>query len=693
MKSMKMNFFKKVLLGFCLATAFTACSDEDSDFVGTDNSVTAFTLKLNGQEYKAYVSDNEIVVAVPEGVSLNGANAVVKLSENAVISPDPAGITAWDEEYSFTVKAYNEATRSYTYRPVYTPVVSEGNIVLGTQAAVDAFAASGVSVVEGSLTIGVSGSEDTIRDLSGLLKLKEVTYTLSVSSNYAGQGLSGLKSLEKVGRLSIGSNPAFTEVSLPALARVGQGVSIESPYIERVSLPELAFVGEGFTMSCDSLESMNFASLESVGGALTLKGVSGYRGENVKISKIEFPVLKMIGGKLDLENWANVNEVSFPELVSCGDFYMYTFPMLAQLEFPKLQRCEEKVFLISCGELTDVAFPKLEWVKNVEVRLCNKVAELDLGSLKEVGEKLDLQDLAIAGLSGLRSLEKVGVKFNLQGMPEVTSLEGLTALKSVGEWQIYNLPGISEVDVRGLELGTLSLQGSTIVDTKVVGDRVFSGVLSLNDASNSQVLEMPVLEGIEVLGGFTLSAQKMTAFEWPGIKEITGKIEFSSVNAVTRIAMPDLEKVGTLKFSYVNRVQSVELPKLAAVEKDVEWQVTSSGMAKVELPELVSVGGNFTLQLGTNPVSVVNMPKLAMIGGELKLPGSNWSKNNSLTSLDGFSALTSVGKVTIQYHAALVSFEGLKHAISGLEDGQWTVSGNGYNPTLADMRAGKYTKE
>lgn len=690
---MKMNFLKKVLLGLCLATAFSACSDDDNDFVGTDNSITAFTLSLNGQQYKAYVSDNEIVVAVPEGVSLNGANAVVKLSENAVISPDPAGITAWDEEYSFTVKAYNEATRSYTYRLVYTPVVSEGNIVLGTQAAVDAFAASGVSVVEGSLTIGVSGSEDTIRDLSGLAKLKEVTYTLSVSSNYAGKDLSGLSKLEKVGRLSIGNNPAFTEVSLPALTRVGQGVSIESPYIEQVVLPELSFVGEDFTMSCDSLRSMNFASLESVGGVLKLKGISGYRGENLKVTKIEFPVLKTIGEQLYLENWSNVNQVSFPELISCGDFYMYTFPMLTQLEFPKLQRCEEKVLLLSCSELTEVSFPKLEWMKNMEIRLCSKVSKLDLSSLKEVGEKLDLQDLAITDLSGLRSLEKVGGRFNLQGMPEVTSLDGLTALKSVGEWQIYNLPAISEVNVKGLELGTLSLQGSTIIGTKVVGDRVFSGVLSLNDASNSQVQEMPVLEGIEVLGGFSLSAQSMTTFEWPGIKEITGKIEFSSVNAATRISMPDLEKVGTLKFSYVNRVQSVEFPKLVSVEENVEWQVTSSAMTKVELPELASVGGNFTLQLGTNPVSVVNMPKLTTIGGELKLPGSNWSKNNSLTNLDGFSALTSVGKVTIQYHAALVSFAGLKHVVDALEDSQWTVSGNGYNPTLADMKAGKYTKE
>lgn len=690
---MKMNFLKKVLLGLCLATAFSACSDDDNDFVGTDNSITAFTLSLNGQQYKAYVSDNEIVVAVPEGVSLNGANAVVKLSENAVISPDPAGITAWDEEYSFTVKAYNEATHSYTYRLVYTPVVSEGNIVLGTQAAVDAFAASGVSVVEGSLTIGVSGSEDTIRDLSGLAKLKEVTYTLSVSSNYAGKDLSGLSKLEKVGRLSIGNNPAFTEVSLPALTRVGQGVSIESPYIEQVVLPELSFVGEDFTMSCDSLRSMNFASLESVGGGLTLKGVSGYRGENLKISKIEIPVLKTIGGQLHLENWSNVNQVSFPELISCGDFYMYTFPMLTQLEFPKLQRCEEKVLLLSCSELTEVSFPKLEWMKNMEIRLCSKVTRLDLSSLKEVGEKLDLQDLAITDLSGLRSLEKVGGRFNLQGMPEVTSLDGLTALKSVGEWQIYNLPAISEVNVKGLELGILSLQGSTIIGTKVVGDRVFSGVLSLNDASNSQVQEMPVLEGIEVLGGFSLSAQSMTTFEWPGIKEITGKIEFSSVNAATRISMPDLEKVGTLKFGYVNRVQSVEFPKLVSVEENVEWQVTSSAMTKVELPELASVGGNFTLQLGTNPVSVVSMPKLTTIGGELKLPGSNWSKNNSLTNLDGFSALTSVGKVTIQYHAALVSFAGLKHVVDALEDSQWTVSGNGYNPKLSDMKAGKYTEE
>lgn len=150
-------------------------------------------------------------------------------------------------------------------------------------------------MVEGSLTIGVSGSEDTIRDLSGLSKLKEVTYTLSVSSNYAGTDLSGLSKLEKVGRLSIGNNPAFTGVNLPALTRVGQGVSIESPYIAQVSLPELEFVGEGFTMGCDSLKSMNFASLESVGGDLTLKGVSGYRGENLKITKLDFPMLKTIG--------------------------------------------------------------------------------------------------------------------------------------------------------------------------------------------------------------------------------------------------------------------------------------------------------------------------------------------------------------------------------------------------------------
>lgn len=54
-----------------------------------------------------------------------------------------------------------------------------------------------------------------------------------------------------------------------------------------------------------------------------------------------------------------MNQISFPELISCGDFYMYTFPMLTQVEFPKLQRCEEKIYMISLSELTDVAF--LNW--------------------------------------------------------------------------------------------------------------------------------------------------------------------------------------------------------------------------------------------------------------------------------------------------------------------------------------------
>lgn len=75
------------------------------------------------------------------------------------------------------------------------------------------------------------------------------------------------------------------------------------------------------------------------------------------------------------------------------------------------------------------------------------------------------------------------------------------------------------------------------------------------------------------------------------------------------------------------------------------------------------------------------------------MPGSSWSKNTSLTNLDGFLALTSVSKVTIQNYSALVSFAGLKNVVNSLENAQWVVSGNGYNPTLADMKAGKYTEQ
>lgn len=93
------------------------------------------------------------MVSIPRNVSLEGATADYELCEQAILYPDPARITDWDNEHRFRVMAYNQTLRDYAYS-VKRNDVTAGSVALPTQADVEAFAATGATVIEGNLTIG-----------------------------------------------------------------------------------------------------------------------------------------------------------------------------------------------------------------------------------------------------------------------------------------------------------------------------------------------------------------------------------------------------------------------------------------------------------------------------------------------------------------------------------------------------------
>ena len=65
-----------------------------------------------------------------------------------------------------------------------------------------------------------------------------------------------------------------------------------------------------------------------------------------------------------------------------------------------------------------------------------------------------------------------------------------------------------------------------------------------------------------------------------------------------------------------------------------------------------------------------------------------------MTNVDGLSSLRNVKTVNIERMDALVSYEGLKNCLNSLTDeNQWKLLGNGYNPSLADMKDGKWIPE
>ena len=189
---------RKILILAAAVFAFCGCNDkeENQPFAGIDNHITSFALTAkDGTVYRAALVGDEIVVSIPRNVSLEGATADYERCEQAILYPDPARITDWDNEHRFRVMAYNQTLRDYAYS-VKRNDVTAGSVALPTQADVEAFAATGATVIEGNLTIGdFSACDDPVTDLAPLAGLTDVRYNIVVGNSFAGEKLSGLENL------------------------------------------------------------------------------------------------------------------------------------------------------------------------------------------------------------------------------------------------------------------------------------------------------------------------------------------------------------------------------------------------------------------------------------------------------------------------------------------------------------------
>ena len=97
---------RKILILAAAVFAFCGCNDkeENQPFAGIDNHITSFALTAkDGTVYRAALVGDEIVVSIPRNVSLEGATADYELCEQAILYPDPARITDWDNEHRFRV--------------------------------------------------------------------------------------------------------------------------------------------------------------------------------------------------------------------------------------------------------------------------------------------------------------------------------------------------------------------------------------------------------------------------------------------------------------------------------------------------------------------------------------------------------------------------------------------------------------
>jgi hypothetical protein len=751
---MKKIDITKTLILLLLTALFSAgCKDggiikDESPFDGNDNSIVAFTLTKGGVTLKGAVSPGAVVITAPERFSLSGAAVTVALSENATIEPDPSTITEWDSAQTFTVTSYSGEENAYAYSVERRTVSRDGDVTLLTQADVDAFVAEldGAGQIRGSITVGAATGQDSVYSLTGMEQLKIVTGGIVINATYAGEVIAAFESLEVTDELRIASKTVQT-VRFPKLVALRSNLHIDqASAVRTLGFPELTTIDKNFQLNyVDSLTEMNFSKLREVEGTFSISG--RYNGTH-KMQSVEFPALESVKGNFSITYWQGATAATFPALTRLdGTLSMNSVPALETFAAPKLETAAgitlngdalASIDLSSLKQISgtgslsltskaleEVRCPVLETVnggiyfpatvRNLEFPALKTVGSLTVPDapnppamrfplLKTIKNELYIQSKSLVSLETFSAVDSIGGRLYLYNASALTSIEGLSSLKSAGSINAVGLTSLTAMDVRGITTKTLDLSGYP-KGFALTGDDNFTGELLIGtpDPDVTDIASAMTVQGFKTVGSFRFSSyQYYTDATIPWLEKVTGQITFNSGGVLKNISLPNLKSAGGIDIqSYLYELETVSLPQLETITGYLNAAgatvggfsfgvASSSEITSLVVPKLKSIVGNMSIigLTATRKLETVAFPALKSITGTLTITGTN---NAVFTDLSGFGALTAVSGVRITGFTQLKNFEPLKNLVSGLEADQWTVGNCGYNPTLQDMIDGKYS--
>ncbi len=685
---MNKNIINILFISFLSVILAAGCSDEENDdFEGTDNYILSFSLKQGDAVYSSVIRGDEFILNAPIGVSLNNATAEYTLSENATISPDPATITDWNTETAFVISSHNKKGRAYKYRINRSAVVSEGSVVLNSQAQVEELAAKGYSSISGDLIIGLEATTDIIRSLESLRDLKEINGNLVINNAYRGDALTGLDNLRTVGSVQINSVDSLIDFTMSSLEEVKADVSIVGNNIFVVSVPKLRKIGGSLSVNT-SAKTVEFPSLQTIGYnfTYTIQGASILTGLN-------FQQLKTIGGAIsiaraDSKATVQLSSVGFPQLEKCGTISMASTKSIGLMYLPKLEQIEGNLSLAD-NPYVDLNFASLKSVGGVNVK-SSKKASVNFSELKSVDGDLTVT-VTDFKLQNLTKLETVGGLLKINNKVDGNPLP--QSLKKAGTLQLEgNYP---EVDLRGMEIGLLTIASDMYSGCTIMGDDVFAGDITFSNTAVSDFV-FPTMQGFKEVGKVYCVTKE---FNMPDLETVNGDFSLSGPSVFN---MPKLNKVnGNVDF-YISGTQTNPTMEISGV-KEVTGNFTLTmsyvrDLNTLKLNNMVSVGGNMVVIAGFGAnysLTELLFPSLKTVEGALGIyPNSatSSSANTKLANLDGFSTLEKVGSMEIKYFTALSSFEGIKKIVPSLTAETWNASGNLYNPTYDQLSNGEWTK-
>ena len=661
--------------------SLAGCDKGETDFAGSDNYLNSFSLEKDGTVYHAEIVNDLVTLTIPQEVDLQGATATYQICEMATISPDPATITEWNEAHLFTVTSYGGEARNYSYSVVRDEKVSGGNVILTTQAELEAFAAENVRILDGNLIIGenmIPATEyDTVKSLSSLSCLTEVRGNIVINNSFSGTSLDGLQNVRYAGNLYIGDEEnafdngkeSLLSIELPALETVAGQITVNSEKVGRICLNALSEVMSLY-VNGKSVNEISLPLLKTVYGNLTVSSGTTASGANGEITEFSLPALENVGGNLTLQTLSNLSSLSLPVLKTIsGKLNFKLLPLVETISFPALERVGGAIAVpYDMSGLKSLQMPGLKEAGAIDIDGRNNapiIETLDFSSLEQVNGAFALSYLNIASLS-LESLLYVDGTFDLRYMQSLAELNLPNLRTCNGTFYLYNMEGPEVLDISTIEnLPKLQIIGSPAIKKCKVPAKIAE--VEINAAS--KVADIIPMEGLEEVENFTLSNFRNTEIILTGYATaIKGELKIGASYA-NRISLPDIKTLGKLSLTFSSNLKTLDLP----------------GLEKI---------GTFEIRM---PLAVenINIPKLEEVTESLLISGgSSYNKNRVvITNLDFLASLKVAGEVKIEYCGKLADFSGLQHAISSVSPEKWSVRDCAYNPTYEDMVAGRYTLE
>ncbi|WP_294079848.1 hypothetical protein [Proteiniphilum sp. UBA5384] len=701
----------KYLLLMMFSVLLWSCNKEDDPFSGDDNYIVSFSLVNEGQTIKAMIVDDTIVVNAPVDFQLINATAEVKMSENSSIKPNPATITDWSSEYLFVITSYNGKTKSYRYKVENSGLNENSSVLLTTQEEVEAFGARGITSINGNLIIGTASGIETVSSLEPLNKLKEVSQSVIIKGTFSGETLGGLTSLEKIGGLLRIETSGLKEATFPAL-KSAMHIEVASKSLESINCPKLTEMSGNLTFAVTTLTEVMMPKLRKVEGEVFFS--VPVQRDPTALETIIFPALEEVGGRFGFGESNLLKSISLPALRTAGKLVFgvnSSTPDFIQLELPKLERCEGDVTFHQLAAMTDIVAPMLTYIGgDLTANYCN-TEKIELPKLETVKGDINLLSIGnlngegLKGFGGLKSLDgTLNIRASLQ--TNMTELLLPAQLKKIGTLAVWDINSLTTLNLTGVEVGRLELQRATLIGLTVKGDVVFNGDVVLNGeasitASRPYEYSAPTFSGIKQIRNLELqSIVYFGGIKIEGLTKINGDVIIRDNSNMKSFEMHDVTEIagdiltemcgGTtdrkLEFASVTKVGGIRVG-------EINSYYGFSG-EELSFPNLTTAK-NVCLKLSGN-VKNISMPKLETITDTLRVAvGTNINPGNTaLINFDGLAKLTSVKYVHIEKMKAITSFEGLKNCLPVLTDeGQWKMIDNNYNPTLADMKAGKWDKQ